>query len=236
MTKTKIMVLNKFSACFILVSLLAPFTCCYASTSTAQSAGRIAQAKIPAGSSAVNPNEFNKLLNGGYKMLVSGQPNKAIELLSKSLRINPDSVLARRYLANALYQAGYYGEAAKQYKFVGELVKIKNGDITNDLTGMAASYYAASRFQEAIVAYRQLLILDPSSFNAQLGLAYCLMSTGQLEAAKALATQVSQKATGSLQKRLIETLMNKLAEDEKTGTPIDKPLELPEKVDPSLAG
>lgn len=142
-----------------------------------------AQAVTPAGTAtrpakAVNP-LLPRLLQKGYEELRKGKYDDAVKTMADAVRLDPDSVSARRYLAFALMRKGASQDAIFQLITVSRMTKATPFD--NYTLGEA--YSRLGKLTEAENYYRAVLRTNPNYDPARASLIKTLSSTGKYQEA-----------------------------------------------------
>lgn len=114
------------------------------------------------------------------------ESSKALQLLQDEVKRKPDSLAARRILAQFAMASKNYDVAIQQLKALAA-ADPKSTDVALTL---ASAQAAKGNFSEAISDLKTALALDPKSTAARFQLAQTLYTNGQLNEAKAAYRQV----------------------------------------------
>jgi tetratricopeptide (TPR) repeat protein len=128
---------------------------------------------------------FEDLVKEGNAQLSSGNPDRAVALLERAVRINSTDAPARRSLARALQAAGNTNDAISQ---LGSVLRL---DQTNagDARALGDALIKAHRMPEAIEAYKRCLQLYPNDIPATCALARAYAATGFPDKAKTVCQE-----------------------------------------------
>ena len=122
------------------------------------------------------------LIRRGYQLLRSGSNGEAVVVLSAAVKADPQSVLARRYLAHALAQSGSVGGAVQQFQVLSGLGALEAAD----QLAYGKVLVSGRKFAQAIQIYSRLLSSDPGNSAARKGLIQAYIASGaQTEAVSA---------------------------------------------------
>ncbi len=122
------------------------------------------------------PDHPEALHHLGVLALQAGQPERSIELIRKSLAINPDVHQAHNNLANALQGSGRLDEAIHEFRFA---LQLKPHDAMA-LYNMGNALMARGLMAEALEAYRKTLRLSPDHLEARSNLIYAMHFTPEV--------------------------------------------------------
>lgn len=156
-------------------------------------------------------NNFDELLQQGYSLMQKGSSESAVQALTQAVKQDPRHAVARQYLAYALAQNGDYETAAGQFAQLERLQPLGR----KDLFVYAKSLAGAHNSSDAAKLYRQLLIYDPSSFEARTGLIQAYIDAQQPQAAADAANNGILQARSESEK---ETYRSLLKSAQKTST------------------
>ena len=115
---------------------------------------------------------YNDLGNAYWNM---GNIVDAAEAFSNSIKLDPDFVQPRFNLANCYWFQGQFKQARQAYADTLEV----NGNWAQARYMLANSEYNLCNTRTAISIYRDLIVMRSDFVDAQLGLAYALLRTGQ---------------------------------------------------------
>lgn len=146
---------------------------------------------------------FDELLQQGYSLMQSGSPDAAVKALAEAVKQNPRHASARQYLAYALAQNGDYESAAGQFAQLERLQPLGR----KDLFVYAKSLSGAHNSSDAAKLYRQLLIYDPSSFEARTGLIQSYLDSQQAQAAADAANNGILQSRSESEKETYRSLL-----------------------------
>lgn len=142
-----------------------------------------AQAVTPASTTARQARPVNplmaKLLQKGYEELRKGKYDDAVKTMADAVRLDPDSVSARRYLAFALMRKGASQDAIFQLLTISRMTKATAFD--NYTLGEA--YSKEGKLTLAENYYRAVLRTNPNYDPARASLIKTLSSTGKYQEA-----------------------------------------------------
>lgn len=121
----------------------------------------------PASAAAHSPSPaMMQLLQSGYRQIQRGAYEPAVKTLMQAIRMDRDSVSARRYLAFALLNLGASQEAAEQLVIVMRMAK----PTTFDKYSLGEAYFRLGRHELAQEAFKDALEIEPSYDPARAGL------------------------------------------------------------------
>lgn len=127
----------------------------------------LAVSSTPASAAASNPSpESAQLLQSAYTQLQKGAYEPAVNLLVQAVRMDRDSVSARRYLAFALLSLGASQDAAEQLALVMRMAK----PTTFDKYSLGEAYLRLGRYELAQAAFDEALQIEPAYDPARAGL------------------------------------------------------------------
>jgi predicted TPR repeat methyltransferase len=126
----------------------------------------------------VLPNEANALHFLGIAMHQSGNSVGGIELIERSIKLDPQS---NRYsnFGNVLLQAGHFEEATRAFSRALEL----NPTSANAYNNFGVLLKAQKRFDEAVVAFEKALAINPSHANAHSNIGDVFVAQGRFSEA-----------------------------------------------------
>ena len=136
---------------------------------------------------APNPALAQKWVAYGQQVYATRNYDKAIQAFSTAARANGRDAAAWKGLANCFYAKKNYAYALKYYKFAYQLNPADTGlgafipkleaataqAAKQGPADLAARYYAAKRYDEAIQYYNQAIAANPNDAKAWQGLGYC---------------------------------------------------------------
>jgi Flp pilus assembly protein TadD len=155
---------------------------------------------LPAQAGAV---DSNSLIRTGYQQICHGNNEQAIETLSAALRVDPNSVYARRYLAYALLQSGLAVQAATQFEAVGKL----SPETSSDLALLGDAYFYSGQYHKALKSYHRALSMDAALDQARTGLVHTYVALGDTTHATSICHQALQQTkAASAHKQYVELL------------------------------
>ncbi|HEX5472681.1 MAG TPA: tetratricopeptide repeat protein [Lacipirellulaceae bacterium] len=114
------------------------------------------------GQSAEVASTARELSRQGVAALEAGQPEQAEELLKKSLAASPDDPTAHRYMGEALWRRGAYGEALSQ---IAQAIRLEPTNASLAVRAGEMSL-ASGRREEAGSYAEQAIRLDPKLASA----------------------------------------------------------------------
>lgn len=123
----------------------------------------------------------------GHVHLMKREHDEALALADEALRERPSCQLAYGLKANIL---NYTGQAQDAIALAKQAIRLSPVAQTLFPEVLAAAYYLAGRFEEAMTAAHQALALAPDSVDSRVVLAASLVETGRLEAAKEAAREI----------------------------------------------
>jgi len=120
---------------------------------------------------AVQPHFYEGLFNRGQALLKLMRGAEALRDLREATRLHPDSLDARRALAEAMLMTGQYAEAIELFRQV-----IRSTPATaHDHYNLGVALDRSGRRDEAIPEYERALRLDPKLAQAHFNLGACLV-------------------------------------------------------------
>ena len=117
-------------------------------------------------------------------LLMSGDVEAAFQLQQESLRHNPSNAVARAVMAKILQVRGE-NELALQEIALAKRLSPRDMAMTSFLYFEAAAYLALGRFDKAIKASDQSLLLVPGNYDSRFVRILSLFASDQREGAKA---------------------------------------------------
>lgn len=160
--------------------------------------------------------DSNSLIKAGYQQICHGDHEQAIETLTAALKVDPNSVFARRYLAYALLQSGLAVQAATQFEVVSKLSPESN---SSDLAFLGDAYFYAGQYQKALHSYNQALSKDAGLDQARTGLVHTYVALGDTSHATLICQQGLQQTRTASARTQYEELLRDITESQKT-TPV----------------
>lgn len=133
----------------------------------------------PVARTKVVSSTVGQLLQRGYEQMRKGNYEAAIVTLASAVKVDPDSVSARRYLAFALMRHGSMPEAMYQLLIIQRMAKATPFD--NYTLGEA--YSKMGKLNEAENCFRDALKANPNYDPARASLIKTLSSTGKYDEA-----------------------------------------------------
>jgi tetratricopeptide (TPR) repeat protein len=179
----------------------------YISSNSGGSSNSSAAVNDPKIRALLASDNYNDLSSAGMSQYGSGNYNAAIKLLSKSIKINPSAITARRALAASLMASGYPSEAASQYKGV---IAQEPGN-TSDLNELCKALFGANRFEEAITYTNQYLEKNPKDVNARCLLIQAYQASGFNKKAQEICAEAIHTATNMSELGKYEEAMRNLS-------------------------
>ena len=153
-----------------------------------------------------------RLIAQGYRQLSSGSYASAGQTLAAALKIDPTSVLARRYLAHALLRSGQGAKAALQFE---QLLKDEHPDAADE-SALGDAYINSGNPNKALTAYKAALKIDPNLESARGGLIHSYLSLGRTDEAVAMCKEVlgtsKTPETRKYYQSLLDDLMQRRSE------------------------
>jgi adenylate cyclase len=117
----------------------------------------------------------------------NGDNEKAIEIARRAIEINPNNASSYEALAGVLFNAGYLEEAIPLYEKAGRLNPFPPARYYRNA---GLFYWFAGRYEDAIVASKKALHIDPEDVTTFRNLAAIYMTIGEEEKARAAAAEV----------------------------------------------
>lgn len=142
------------------------------------------------------------LINTGYEQIGKGDYEKAIATLTKAVKMDPESVSARRYLAFALVRSGDFVGALGALQTISKMSQ--PGPLDWYLFG--ESYLGAGANKHARACFNQALSYLPNYDAARGGLVRCLMRMKKWEQAMTAAQEGLANAKDSNAKKYFAAL------------------------------
>lgn len=171
----------------------------YGSTAPATQSAPVATANI---NQRVVSDKIAPLLSQGYALIGQGNYDKAIEVLQKALKLDKDSITARRYLAYALVRKGQAKQA------IGEMQKVSKQTTPNsfDWYIFGDAYYEAGGLNHAGSCFKEALHQAPAYDAARGGLIKTLVRQDQYNEAVAQVQQGLKNARDAKSKQYYAAL------------------------------
>ena len=127
----------------------------------------------------VAPADYNTLVRIAWAYNLLDEKNKAINALRLAIKVHPEYVRAYNDLFVLLLQAGKAEEAMKEYRRAVELDCNKdNGALHYDFAKALATQ---GHYDEAIIQYNQVLLIQPRNDVAHNNLALLLLQKGKTD-------------------------------------------------------
>ena len=128
------------------------------------------------------------LWRAGFHALVAGRPQQAVEYLGRSLASEPGGWEVHLHLARALTRVGRHAEAARHFD---RAIATAPGSALPQVPSLKAgaafargvALLEAGRADDAVLAYRELLRIEPGFVGARRGLGDAAFAAGDLELA-----------------------------------------------------
>ena len=150
-------------------------------------ADQVAHANMPTAAQLNQP--ANVLVIQGYKLMVAGDIDPAIEYLHAAVKAMPTNANARRYLAHAYLAREMNADAASQFNALSAMQALTAADQLAYAKALAGD----NRTQEAIGVYTNLLACNPKIDVARTKLIDMLLADGSSHlAAKYAAEGIEQ--------------------------------------------
>jgi tetratricopeptide (TPR) repeat protein len=130
------------------------------------------------------------LTRRGYLLVQTGDYKAAVVVLKNAVRMNPNSVNARRYLAYSLVQTGSYAEASEQLKAISIVSPLLAYDYA--LSGNIDVRLGLN--DEALQEYRKALVLEPTMPAARAGIVELFVLAGDFQGATFLCSDCIAKS------------------------------------------
>jgi tetratricopeptide (TPR) repeat protein len=132
-----------------------------------------------------NPDALHLL---GVIAATQGEPNQAIELISKALAIVPNFADAHSNLGNAFRTAGRLADACASYRRAIAL----RPEFAAAHHNLGLALYEHGHFEAAVESCERAISLDPQSVEAHVSLGKALRRVGRVEAAEILLGRAVQ--------------------------------------------
>lgn len=129
----------------------------------------------------------SSLSSQATKAALAGRVDEASDLVTKALAQNPDDWLAHGTLSYLMFEQGNVVEALEH----GEAAAKINPGNAQLLSNMGALYEGFDDCEKAMPWYRKAIAVAPQRWQAQLGLARCLVKTGKEKDALVLLQNMS---------------------------------------------
>jgi len=126
---------------------------------------------------------LRKLYTEAYVQMSKNQFGPAVKGFSQALKLAPDNLMIRRYLAYSLVKAGSPQQALTC------LLPVASSLTAFDQCIMGDAYFAMSSFDEALGSYKDALKTDPNSEQARIGSIKSLSASGRREDAMNMALE-----------------------------------------------
>jgi tetratricopeptide (TPR) repeat protein len=130
------------------------------------------------------------LTRRGYVLVQAGDYKAAVVILKNALRMNPNSVNARRYLAYSLVQTGSYSDAAEQLQAISVVSPLLAYDYA--LSGNIDVRLGLN--DEALQEYRKALVLEPTMPAARAGIVELFVLASDFQGATFLCSDCIAKS------------------------------------------
>lgn len=156
------------------------------------------------------------LINSGYALIGKGEYEKAIATLTKAVKLDPESVSARRYLAFALVRSGEFVSALSTLQTISKMSQ--PGPLDWYLFGEA--YLGAGANKHARACFNQALSYLPNYDAARGGLVRCLMRMKKWEQAMTAAQEGLANAKESNAKKYFAALYQIAAKEKEESSKV----------------
>lgn len=130
--------------------------------------------------------ELAPILEKGYNQLKDGNNTNAVSTLKDAIKVDKDSITARRYLAYALIKDKHPVDAIKQLNLI---VNKLNKPTYFEWCTFGEAYLAAGGVQQAQNCFEQAKKIAPSSHYVKSGLIRTSVKSGQYQDALGLAKE-----------------------------------------------
>ena len=127
--------------------------------------------------------ELAPLLEKGYNQMKDGKFSGAVKTLTDAVKVDGDSITARRYLAYALVRAGQPLNSIKQLNLIVKQIK----PTYFEWCTFGEAYLAAGGISQAQNCYEQALKVAPTSSYAKSGLIRAKVKSGDYDKALEIA-------------------------------------------------
>ena len=160
--------------------------------------------------------EINEILMQGNEYYKKGEYKAASGVYEKSLELDKNNIAGRFNLANAQYKQNQFDQAASNY-----LTILKNTTDPSILVktwyNLGNNYIQQKKIQDAINAYRQSLLLDPTDNDARENLQKAINEKQQQQNNnnKPNTPPNPKKSKNKLNQSLAEQYMQQLRDQEK---------------------
>jgi tetratricopeptide (TPR) repeat protein len=157
-----------------------------------------------------------ELVQAGYAQMRSGNNERAVVLLERAVRVNPNDASARRYLAHTFLATGDTDNAIAQFQMVDKLGK-PNAD---DIKALADALAQTSRKEEAIAAYNRCLQMRPDDVQSRCSLARLYEAAGFLNKAREVCLEgMKNSSTSADLNAVLKEIQNKATRQPNTTAP-----------------
>ncbi|MBI1269050.1 tetratricopeptide repeat protein [bacterium] len=146
--------------------------------------GLIAPQKAAAEPKAISA-ELAPLLEKGYNQMKEGKYSAAVKTLTEAVKLDGDSITARRYLAFALVRDGQPLNSIKQMNLIVKQIK----PTYFEWCTFGEAYLAAGAVSQAQNCYEQALKVAPTSSYARSGLIRANVKSGNYSEALGIAEE-----------------------------------------------
>lgn len=146
--------------------------------------GLIAPQKAAAEPKAISA-ELAPLLEKGYNQMKEGKYSGAVKTLTEAVKLDGDSITARRYLAFALVRDGQPLNSIKQMNLIVKQIK----PTYFEWCTFGEAYLAAGGVSQAQNCYEQALKVAPTSSYARSGLIRANVKSGNYNEALGIAEE-----------------------------------------------
>ena len=137
----------------------------------------------------------------GLNFLVSNQLDLAIEEISQAAKLDPDAIEIHMILGNLYREKGQVGRAVQIHQQLLQRPRLRNLEHTYVQLCLGLDYKRGGFVDRAIVAFNEVLRLDPKNEHALLHLERLYEDQHQWEEARAIRERLAKIVRPSLQAR-----------------------------------
>ena len=160
--------------------------------------------------STISVSRSQSMIIKAYSEIRKSNFDNAIDILNKSLKVDPKNIEAHRYLAFSYLHNGRVAEALKE----AEEVIHEGIELPHDAATMGEAHFYDGKPKKAIEFYREALLLNPLHIDARAGVIRCLMALGRFQEAKMICRQAAAGYQGAEGKTYFRKLLREI--DSKT--------------------
>ncbi len=133
-------------------------------------------------------NMWVPIYNAAVALFNAGNTDSAVKALQRANAIYREEPAGLRLLAVLFYNGQQYDSAAKYFRLAIDASSDPKfaGDKKENMFNLAAAYYAAQHYDEAVAAYREYLKIVPSDPQALAAIAEVFMAAGHEDSALAV--------------------------------------------------